>query len=604
MPTSRGSAFVLPRNGRSPAVRYVLPTPSKVPLKNWPGEQVPDEAALLAVERNVIEEVDAERLRAINLRQPALAPARAERVLRVRRGDVEAARARAAEYLAGVVNRLAPRVGRAERQRVVEEAPVVARLHRVVDGLRGVGADGQAALRQQATVARALVRERRRVVNAVLRGQPRGQELREARQVDARPAVVRDAVQQRADEEVAVEILEEADAVRADVAHLGDVVLAELVLHAERPLLRVGRAEVRRDLALRQETRVELAERQDARRCRRRPDGVARQRGRERERRVRRGQLVRRQRQGRREGRAVLDVRQDVVERRLVGYREPAADYRRVLAQESFPEVRRVGEADARREVVLVSRNRGHRLDAERERREVERRRRVALALGRHPVQDVDGLAGVLVAHAEVQRQVGPELKVVLHEVILVVLGERQLRVASRDGDGRRRVVDESRRVAEGELAVEVRQERNLLGDVLVLRAEDEVVPAARPAQVVGQLRDAADAALREDVPRPDCLQRVAADGGEDDVGDRRADLKRAGDAARVNRAATAELHPDILAEGAELADHRVGDRARPDAAVVPAVRRDVAGEAVGLRQRVDEGLVLLLVAHRDVVLV
>src|SRR5205085_4894404 len=120
--------------------------------------------------------------------------------------------------------------------------------------------------------------------------------------------------------------------------------------------------------------------------------------------------------------------------------------------------------------------------------------------------------------------------------------------------------------------------------------------------QVVGELVDLADAPLREDVYRPDALQRAATHRRQDDAGDGRSDLERAGDAARIGRAATAELHADPLVEGAGLVHHRAPQRARPDAAEVLAARGNVAGEAVGLRQGVHEVLLLRLVADGDVV--
>src|SRR6201992_408763 len=96
-------------------------------------EQVADHPALFPHDRNVVEEVHSERVRAVYLRNRALARACAERGLSVRRSYVETARAGACEDFAGVVNRLAPRVGRADGQSVVEEAAVVTRLHRMVD---------------------------------------------------------------------------------------------------------------------------------------------------------------------------------------------------------------------------------------------------------------------------------------------------------------------------------------------------------------------------------------------------------------------------------------------------------------------------------------
>ena len=99
-----------------------------------------------------------------------------------------------------------------------------------------VGASRDTGLRELPPVAGSFVRERGRVVNADLRGRSRREQAGEGREIDARAFPVRDAVDERADEEVAVDVLEEVNAARADVADFGHVVAAELVLDAERPI--------------------------------------------------------------------------------------------------------------------------------------------------------------------------------------------------------------------------------------------------------------------------------------------------------------------------------------------------------------------------------
>jgi hypothetical protein len=159
---------------------------------------------------------------------------------------------------ARIVNRLAECVSKAHRDRILEEPAVVAGLHRVIDRLRRVCAYGKTSLRELPTIAGALVDKRScRIIYANLFGCARRQQVREARE-GAGDAVARnrEPIYKRSDKEVAIDILEQRDAVRADVAHFRDVFPSELVLYAKRPLLRVGRAEIRRDNRLAQEDRV------------------------------------------------------------------------------------------------------------------------------------------------------------------------------------------------------------------------------------------------------------------------------------------------------------------------------------------------------------
>src|SRR5262249_26475353 len=123
--------------------------------------------------------------------------------------------------------------------------------------------------------------------------------------------------------------------------------------------------------------------------------------------RVRHSQVGRRQEDDRRGGR---DVEQQVVERRLICNTVAAADRRLAvaesLAEQSASELRRVDEAETRREVVVI------RLDT-REDALVqwdvlppEGRRGVLLALAGKAVEQVHRLSGVFVPNTQVERKV------------------------------------------------------------------------------------------------------------------------------------------------------------------------------------------------------
>src|SRR5262249_39560990 len=168
-----------------------------------------------------------------------------------------------------------------------------------------------------------------------------------------------------------------------------------------------------------------------------------------------------RQEDDRRGGR---DIEQQVVERRLICNTVAAADRRlavaKRLSEQSASELRRVDEAETRREVVII------RLDT-REDALVqwdvlppEGRRGVLLALAGKAVEQVHRLSGVFVPNTQVERKVRADAPVVLQEVILISLAVGERGRTKRDLKRVRCVGSQPRAGGKGESAIDVRQER------------------------------------------------------------------------------------------------------------------------------------------------
>ena len=122
------------------------------------------------------------------------------------------------------------------------------------------------------------------------------------------------------------------------------------------------------------------------------------------------------------------DVQQDVVERRIVGVRETTTNYAGVIPAEqqlgkfALTKARRPGKSQTRRPVVFVERNGWRDASVERQGLQPERLSGIAFAGGADLVQEIDWLASVFVAHAEVQCQVVLDFPVVLEEEELIIL--------------------------------------------------------------------------------------------------------------------------------------------------------------------------------------
>src|SRR6266568_244895 len=108
--------------------------------------------------------------------------------------------------------------------------------------------------------------------------------------------------------------------------------------------------------------------------------------------------------------------------------------------------MRRICEPETWSPVICVSGDLGYRLLRKRHRWAEECGRSVAFSLNCDIVKDIDRLSRIFVTNAQIQGQVVPELKVILYIVILVPLFESKSRIAERDRDGTRRIVDNTGR--------------------------------------------------------------------------------------------------------------------------------------------------------------
>src|SRR5262245_55454260 len=165
----------------------------------------------------------------------------------------------------------------------------------------------------------------------------------------------------------------------ADVADLGHVVPVDLALEAERILLRIGRVEIVAYDGLIQQARIEGVALQEAAQLTAHL-GASRV-GRQGESgRLRAGDRV--EEDLRRRSR---NVEQDVIEGRIVGDRITSAKNRGSIAEQRAEQTaldaRRVGEPDARRDVVLVGGKLRHSARRERQTLAVEGRVWIAFAL-------------------------------------------------------------------------------------------------------------------------------------------------------------------------------------------------------------------------------
>src|SRR5437773_2074844 len=152
----------------------------------------------------------------------------------------------------------------------------------------------------------------------------------------------------------------------------------------------------------------------------------------------------------------------------------------------------RPGKSKSRSEVVLVWFQSWYHPSPDRNRRP-EQRRRTTLAGERQIVQIVNWLRRVFVTHAKIQSQIWSELPIVLNEVILIILSVRDDRWTNGQVNCRWRIVDEPGCTIEGKIAVEPRQEWDLVIQVLVLAAHQQGMLAANQGKSVSSLIDLDD---------------------------------------------------------------------------------------------------------------
>src|SRR5262249_38527715 len=187
------------------------------------------------------------RVTPVKAGEAALGLADVERILRIS-GLLER------EYLAGIVQRLAERIRAPDGKLVVYPAAHPG-LQRVVDRLRRILARQDPVLRQDASITSRVAPQKThaRIIRARLRRQPSRDQLRESREVERLPEDRgREAVQEVTELRVDDLLLEQANPVGSQVANLEHIGAVELPLDSKRPLLRIGRPEIRVDYGLRQ----------------------------------------------------------------------------------------------------------------------------------------------------------------------------------------------------------------------------------------------------------------------------------------------------------------------------------------------------------------
>src|SRR6267154_294235 len=129
------------------------------------------DALLFLKERQVIEDASRESMRPVEIGKRLFARTRVERVLRIRGTNVSESK-----NLARVVDGFAKRVGRVYRERILHEAPRVARLHGMIVRVGAVVPDSNAVCLLEASVADRLVdKQGQRIVRAHLESSARRQ---------------------------------------------------------------------------------------------------------------------------------------------------------------------------------------------------------------------------------------------------------------------------------------------------------------------------------------------------------------------------------------------------------------------------------------------
>ena len=176
-------------------------------------------------------------------------------------------------------------------------------------------------------------------------------------------------------------------------------------------------------------------------------------------------------------------------------------------------EVRAVGKTESRRPVVLVGWKLRFGAGLERQALFPKRRRRIRLARHADLVQRVDRLAGVLVPHAQIQREVVFDSPVILEVVELVRLSVVDGDLTGGD-DGslwpilQQTVCCTGRAVrVEGESAIDIGQERYRIGQLANVNSHLELMEPEGLREVVRELIDGDDAALRQVCRGTDCCR-------------------------------------------------------------------------------------------------
>ena len=127
-----------------------------------------------------------------------------------------------------------------------------------------------------------------------------------------------------------------------------------------------------------------------------------------------------------------------------------------------------------------------------------ERLARIRLALSRNVMNRIDRLARVLIAKAEVERQVVFDAPVILEVIELVGLVVGQIERPDSQVDERRAILNYRIRAREAEGSKHVGQERHFVGETADVSAHLQLVLAKRFREVIRELVVLHNAALRK----------------------------------------------------------------------------------------------------------